>query len=72
MYYGMYPVDMDVSDFTAIAYQAEIILRLVAKPEIGWYARNMNELQTHNRLHGPHLIPLYTSSDKLDTTAVQG
>ena len=41
MYYGLYPVDTDASDFTAIAYQAEIILRLAIKPEMGWYARHM-------------------------------
>ena len=33
MYYGLYPVDTDVSAFTAIAYNAEIILRLATKPE---------------------------------------
>ena len=52
MYYGLYPVDTDVSDFTAIAYQAEIIIRLATKPEMGWYARNMHELQKPNRTIG--------------------
>lgn len=28
MYYGVYPVDTDLSDFTAIEYQVEVILRL--------------------------------------------
>ena len=49
MYYDLYPVDTDVSDFTAIAYQAEIILRLATKPEMGWYTRHMHELQKPNR-----------------------
>ena len=35
MYYGLYPLDTDVSDFVVTAYQAELILRLVTKPEIG-------------------------------------
>ena len=52
MYYGLYPVDTDVSDFIAIAYQIEIILRLGTKSEMGRYARNMNELQTSNRIIG--------------------
>jgi len=52
MYYGLYPVDTDVSDFTADAYQVEIILRLATKPEMGWYARNMVELQKPNRTIG--------------------
>ena len=51
-YYGLYPVDTDVSDFTAVAYQAEIILRLATKPEMGWYALNMAELQKSNRTFG--------------------
>ena len=49
LYYGLYPVDTDVSDFIANAYQAELILRLATKPEMGWYARNMSELQSPNR-----------------------
>ena len=49
MYYGLYQVDTKVSDFTAVAYQAEIILRLATKPKMGWYARNMAELQKPNR-----------------------
>lgn len=49
MYYGLYSVDTDVSDFTAMALNAEIILRLVTKPEMGWYARNISELQPLNR-----------------------
>ena len=52
MYYGLYSVDTDVSDFTAIVYSAKIILRLATKPEMGWYARNMSELQTPNRTIG--------------------
>ena len=44
MYYSMYPVDTDVSDFTAVVYQAKIILPLVTTPEMGWYVRNMEEL----------------------------
>ena len=44
MYYGLYPVDTDVSDFVATAYQAELIIRLATKPEMGWYARNMSEI----------------------------
>ena len=52
MYYSIYPIDTDVSDFTAVAYQAKIILRLVTKPQMGWYARNMAELQKHNRTIG--------------------
>lgn len=35
MYYGFYPVDADIPNFKAVAYQAEIILRLVTKPEMG-------------------------------------
>ena len=50
MYYNLYPVDMDVSNFTAVAYQAEVIQRLATKPEIGWYARNMTESQPPNRI----------------------
>lgn len=42
------PVDTDVSDFTAIAYQTKIILHLSTKPEMGWYARNMAKLQNNN------------------------
>lgn len=45
IYYGLYPVDNDVSDFIATAYQTEIILRMPTKPEMGWYARNISELQ---------------------------
>ena len=41
-------METDVSDFMAISYQAEIILHLVTKPEMGWYARNMYELQQPN------------------------
>ena len=52
MFYGLYPVDTDVSDFTACAYNAEIILRLATKPEMGWYARNMRALQSPNRTIG--------------------
>ena len=52
MYYSLYPVNTDVFDFTAVAYQAESILRLSIKPEIGWYARNMAELQKSNRTIG--------------------
>ena len=52
MYYGLYPVDTDVSEFTAVAYQAEIILRLATKPKMGWYARNMAESQKPNRTIG--------------------
>ena len=52
IYYGLYPVDIDISDFTAIAYQAEIIIRLATKPEMGWYACNMHELQNPNRTIG--------------------
>ena len=52
MFYGLYPVDTDVSDFVATAYQAEQILRLATKPEMGWYARNMPELQLPNRTIG--------------------
>ena len=52
MCYGLYPVDTDVSDFTVIAYQAEIILRLATKPEMRWYACNMHELQKPNRTIG--------------------
>ena len=52
LYYGLYPVDTDVSDFIASAYQAELILRQSTKPEMGWYARNMSELQSPNRTIG--------------------
>ena len=52
MFYGLYPVDTDVSDFTACTYDAEIILRMATKPETGWYARNMSELQSPNRTIG--------------------
>ena len=52
MYYGLYPVDTDVSEFIATAYQAELILRLVTKPEMGWYARNMSEIQPPDRTIG--------------------
>ena len=48
IYYGQYPVETDVSDFMAISYQAEIIIHLATKPEMGWYARNMYELQQPN------------------------
>ena len=41
-----------MSDFAAVAYQAEIILRLATKPEMGWYAHNMAELQKTNRTIG--------------------
>ena len=49
MYYVLYLVDTNVSDFTTVAYQAEIILRLATKLEMGWYACNMAELQKPNR-----------------------
>ena len=52
MYYGIYPVDTDVSNFTTIAYQDKTILRLAIKQEMSWYNRNMNELQTLNRTIG--------------------
>ena len=42
MYYGIYPIDIDVSDFIASAYQVELLLRLAAQPEMGWYARHMS------------------------------
>ena len=45
MFYGHYPMDTDVSDFVATAYQTELILRLATRPEMGWYARNIPELQ---------------------------
>lgn len=56
MYYDLYLVDTDVSDFAAVAYQAEIILHLSAKLEIRCNACNMTELQPLNRtivLMGP-------------------
>ena len=49
MYCGLYPVDNIVTNFIAAAYQAEIILRLTIKPNMGWYARNISELQSLNR-----------------------
>ena len=49
MEYTLYPVGTEVSDFAAVAYQVEIILRLATKHEIRWYARNMAELQPLNR-----------------------
>ena len=52
MFYELYPVDTNVSDFVATAYQAELILRLATKPEIGWYARKIPELQPPNRTIG--------------------
>ena len=52
LYYGLCPVDTDVSDFIASVYQVELILRLATKPEMGWYARNMSELQSPNRTIG--------------------
>ena len=52
LYYGLYPVDMNVSDFIASAYQVELVLCLATKPEMGWYARNMSELQSSNRTIG--------------------
>ena len=52
LYYGIYPVDTDVSDFIASAYQAELLLRLAVRPEMGWYARHMSELQSPNRTFG--------------------
>ena len=52
LYYGIYPVDTDVSGIIASAYQAELILRLATKPEMGWYARNMSEVQSPNRTFG--------------------
>ena len=45
MNYVLYPVDTDVSDFTAIVYQTEIILRLATKSEMDYYVRNMVKLQ---------------------------
>ena len=52
MYYGLYPIDTDVSDFTAVAYQAEIILHFATKLEMEWYVRNMNEIQPPNSTIG--------------------
>ena len=52
MYYGIYPVDTDMSDFTTVTYYAEIILRLVSQPEMGWYARNMLKSHPPNRTIG--------------------
>ena len=52
IFYGLYPVDTNVSDFTAWAYNADIILCLTIKPEMGWYARNMSDLQSSNRTIG--------------------
>ena len=48
IYYGPYLVETDVSDFITVAYQAAIILRLSTNPRMGWYARNMSELQSPN------------------------
>ena len=52
IYYYISLVDADGFDFTIVAYQAEIILRLSAKPEIGWYTRNILELQSRNCIIG--------------------
>ena len=52
MLYGLYPGDTDVSDFVATACQAELILRLATKPEMGWHAQNMPELQPPNQTTG--------------------
>lgn len=52
MYYDLYLMDTDVSNFTTVSYQAEIILRLATKHDMGWYARNMVELQPLNRTIG--------------------
>ena len=43
----MYHLDLEhvVSDFIATTYQAGIILYLATKPDMGWYARNMSELE---------------------------
>lgn len=35
MYYDIYLVEMDVFDFTAVVYQAEIIMHLAINPEMG-------------------------------------
>ena len=48
MNYGIYSLNTDVSDLIAIAYQANIILRLSTKSEMDWYARNMSKLQSPN------------------------
>ena len=52
IYYDLYPVDTDVSNFIVTAYQVEIILRLATKPEMGWYAHDMSELQYLNHTIG--------------------
>ena len=44
MYYGVYPVETDISDFTTVVYQVEIILQLINKPEVRWYTRNLTKL----------------------------
>ena len=67
MYYGLYNIDTYVSDFTAIAYQAEIIIRSTARPEMGWYACNIKVIQTFNRTIGfkeptRHLITHHSTS----------
>ena len=52
LYYGLYPVDMDVCNFFVSAYQAELLLCLATKPTMVWYARNIPELQSTNRTIG--------------------
>ena len=73
MYYGLYPLDTDVSDFVVTAYQAELILRLVTKPEIGWYTRNMTELQPqpHTQFHGAYTPSYQAPSNELDAATIQ-
>ena len=52
MFYGLYPVDTDVPNSTAVIYQSEIILRLITNPKRGWYVCNIMELQTSNHTIG--------------------
>ena len=44
MYYVVYPVETDISDFTTVVYQVEIILRLINKLEVRFYTRNLTKL----------------------------
>ena len=52
LYYRLYSIDSDVSTFLHNLYQAELLARLATKPEMGWYARHTQELESPNHTIG--------------------
>ena len=52
IFYGIYPIDSDMTTFLHQPYQAELLACLATKPEMRWYARHTRELEPPNRTIG--------------------